>query len=252
MVVVDPLTEVIARLEHSQEFGHDVLAQHAVLLTVDEHLLRTSVDPEVVDHAPVVAQLEPGVVGIATQVVEEVGVDGVADHLLPERRHLLLTGAKHRQHAVANAHPVEFMAELGVRQNRQEALGLVVARQEPGLILDVVPERDVRHVMKQGRDPQHALLFVGHAIAHSRVLARVLVGCRQHQLCHVQGADGMLEARVHRTGEHEIGKAKLLDAAQTLELGGVDQPSFLACQLDVAVDRLAKDGHGSSGSGRAR
>jgi hypothetical protein len=47
----------------------------------------------------------------------------------------------------------------------------------------------------------------------------VLVDRVEQPVAHVQDADAVLEARVRRAGEHEVGRAELLDAAQPLELG---------------------------------
>ena len=75
---------------------------------------------------------------------------------------------------------------------------LVVPRQQTGLIFDVVPERNVGHVVQQGRDAEDAPLLLADALAGRRRVDRVLVCCLQQLLAHVQRPDRMLKARVHR------------------------------------------------------
>ena len=104
MVVVDPFAEVVAALEHAQQLADDVLAQHAVLLAVDEHLAALPVDAEVVDDAAVVAQLQAGVERIAPQVVT------VANRLLDSKH-----DARERW-----VERLEIVAEL--RQDRRDTL----------------------------------------------------------------------------------------------------------------------------------
>ena len=117
MVVVDALAEVIAALEDPQQLADDVLAQHAVLLAVDEHLPALPVDAEVVDDPTVVAQLEAGVERVATEVVEQVGVDRVADDLAPEGGHRAAAAGQHREHVIAQTLSVELLTELGVAEH---------------------------------------------------------------------------------------------------------------------------------------
>jgi hypothetical protein len=120
---------------------------------------------------------------------------------------------------------------------------LVVARQQPGLVLDVVAERDVGDVVQQRGDPQHAPLVVADAQAGG-VARGVAVHGVEQPVAHVQRADRMLEARVHGARVDEVRETELLDAAQPLELGRVDQPHFLGGEFDVAVDGIAQDRQG--------
>ena len=56
-------------------------------------------------------------------------------------------------------------------------------------------------------------------------------------------ADRVFEARMRGTRIDQARAAELLDAAQPLELRGVDEPQFVAREFDVAVDRIAQDAH---------
>ena len=241
VVVVDSLAEVVAALENAQQLADDVLAQHAVLLAVDEHLATAALDPKIVDDAPVVAQLEPGVERIPPQVVEQVGVDRIADDLPPERGHLATTPRQHGQHVFAQPLPVQFAAEFAIAEHRLEALGQVVARQQPGLIFDVVTVGNVRHVMQQGAGTQHPALLRGHLQATRRITRRILVARVEQAIADEQRADRVFEARMHGARIDERRAAELFDATQPLELSRIHQPQFFPRQLDVAVNRIAKD-----------
>ncbi len=85
MVVVDALAEEVPRVEHAQQLGEDVLAQEAALLDVDEQVPRRTIDHEVRQDPLVVDQRQPREVGVALQVVEDVGTDRVGEQLPPAR-----------------------------------------------------------------------------------------------------------------------------------------------------------------------
>src|SRR5690606_13040519 len=60
----------------------------------------------------------------------------------------------------------------------------------------------------------------------------------------VERAEDVLKPGVVRPGIHQIGRAQLLDAAQTLHFGGVEYACFVRVEPDVTVDRIA-DEHGT-------
>ena len=86
VVVVDSLREVIARLQHTQDLGDDVLAHKAFLLAVHIELSAGLIDFEVVRNPQVIVQVESRVISVPAQVVHDVGTDSVTDHLAHEGR----------------------------------------------------------------------------------------------------------------------------------------------------------------------
>ena len=71
-------------------------------------------------------------------------------------------------------------------------------REEPGLVLDVVPIRDVGDVVQQRRRAEHAALIDRDGVAAGWIARGVLVARVQQAVAHVKRPDRVLEPRVHR------------------------------------------------------
>ena len=69
-------------------------------------------------------------------------------------------------------------------------------------------------------------------------LLRLQVG--QQRVRQVAHADAVLEAVVRGAREHEVARAQLLQVAQALEVGSVDDGHQPGVQVDVAVDGVVQ------------
>ncbi|MFN8642637.1 MAG: hypothetical protein U0802_13665 [Candidatus Binatia bacterium] len=114
----------------------------------------------------------------------------------------------------ADAEPVETRAEAAVEQTA-EAGTLVVAREEPALVLQGVAEGDVGDVVQQGADRHQLGDVVGdrHAVAAQR---------GDDAMRQRAGAEQVIEAGVQSAGVDVRRGAELLHPAQALHLGQVE------------------------------
>ncbi len=211
---------------------------------VDVEVPARAIDLEVVRHARIHRELQTGEVGVAREVVEDVRGDRARDDLRPVGRDLATPlGARLRQDAEDVLGDAELREQLPERTLRAEharvAVGGIVPLEEPVLVLDVVPEGDVSHVVQQGRDANHARLLRTDLHRARRVELEGAIDRVDHPLRDVHGPDRVIEARVHRAGVDQVGRAELLHAAQALHLGGVQDAQFLVRQVHVSVYRFA-------------
>ena len=136
----------------------------------------------------------------------------------------------------------EFSAQLKLRaQHPEETLRHVVARQDPGLVFDVVAEGDVCHVMDECSCTDDPLLVITDSPTSRNVDSGIPVDRIDQDLGHVQSADRVLEAAVSGPGEDEAREAQLLDPSEALHLGRVDNTPLSSAQVDVPMNRVAHD-----------
>lgn len=109
-------------------------------------------------------------------------------------------------------------------------------------VLASVRKGRMPHIVKQCREPYGLPVLVDTAcreVELAQQIAAVHADLVEHPGRRVHHAQGVLEARVHRTGVYHLGPRELPDAPQPLEHGMVDDVPFPGAQLDEPVDGIA-------------
>ena len=104
VVVVHPLGEEVAHAQELDDLRARVRTLHAVLGHVERQAFAG--DGEVVEDALVVALRQAGEIRIASQIVEQVGVDGARDHLACPRRRRAVSRPEQSCQIGADAEPL--------------------------------------------------------------------------------------------------------------------------------------------------
>ena len=152
-----------------------------------------------------------------------------------EIRHTLgHAGIERREHAVNAGRRIEHDA-LGPR---------LVVRRSYDRVLEQMRHRPVTDVMEHRRRERVASA-IRRELLPIRKIAMDRAKSRDEQLHHERRANGVREPRVLCAGKRQRCHAELTDAAETLNLGRVDEELddalFVRLERDEAVHGIAKD-----------
>ena len=203
---------------------------------------------EVTQEAVVRIEADAAEVRVAPQVVEKVGADGVGDDVEDEvvvvdrvegfRDAGTGTEQRHQPLVEIVAEPLEKDAAdlAALAEKAFDALVvLVVPREDAELVLDRVAERHVGDVVKQRVQPDQ-LFLLRRNLALIALRLAIVANDADHPIGHREDAEGVIEARVHRRRVDEVHGAELLDAAQPLEVDGIDASRLETVQVHVTGD----------------
>ena len=183
--------------------------------------------------AVVVVVFQTREVGVAPEVVEQVGIDRACNDL-PHPWRIETPLGEERHHLLLLAGRVEGVRQFVLGECVSHPLRRIVPREQLAFVFEGMAEWKVTHVVYQGGHDNRSLLFRAHT--DSRVSENPDYAPGHRRRSQRMFEPGMRAARIH-----QIGRAGLPDAPKALELTGIHQPALDFVEANVAVDRISND-----------